>query len=91
MGDQSEIFRMMDEHARTQRARRRDEAPKILAQHDVGFTAYNSGAHLRVRGTVDLWPGSGIWIIRDTSERGRGIFALLRRLGVATDAKDIEE
>lgn len=87
----AEAFRMMREDEQAARAKRRADAPRILAQHDVGFVAYNEGAHLLVRGHVDLWPGTGNWVDRVTTKRGRGVFALLRHLGVSTDAQDVLE
>ena len=67
----------------------RIDSARILREHDVGFVARNGGAHLWVRGTVDFWPGTGKWIVRKTNEKGRGVFGLLRHLGVPTKARDL--
>ena len=93
MGDGADS--MMDgfaagrEDSKERRAANRANSARILREHDVGFTEYNDGAHLAVRGTVDFWPGTGKWIVRATREEGRGVFALLRRLGVQTNARDL--
>lgn len=84
----AEAFRAMREAEQADKARRRAEAPRILAQHDVGFRSYNDGTHLFVRGHVDFYPGTGRWRDRDGGTRGRGIFSLLRYFGIATDAED---
>lgn len=91
MSDQVEIFRAIREHEQGEKAKRRGDAPKILTQHDVGFRSYNDGVHLFVRGFVDFYPGTGLWRSRATGERGRGIFDLLRFLGVPTEARDVIE
>lgn len=99
MGDQGEYFRDLREFQKDERQRRRIEAPRILAQHDVGFRSHNGGSHLVVRGRVDFWPGTGRWQERPTdladpngkTRYGRGIFSLLRFLGVETNVKDIDE
>ena len=94
-----EIFRAVREAGQDERRARREAAPKILAQHDVGFVAFNGGAHLLVRGRIDFWPGTGRWQERDPeAERarakarpGRGVFALLRYLGVETSVRGEDE
>lgn len=91
MSEQIDAFRAMREHEQAEKARRRADAPRILAQHDVGFRSYNDGVHLFVRGFVDFYPGTARWRSRATGERGLGIFDLLRFLGVPTEAQDVIE
>jgi hypothetical protein len=71
------------EEARERRAANRERSTALLRAHDVGFQARNGGAHLIVRGRFDFWPGTGLWRDRESREMGRGVFALLRALGVA--------
>lgn len=40
----------------------------------------NGGVHLIVFDRFDFWPGSGLFIDRNTQERGSGIDALLAKL-----------
>lgn len=91
MGDQIDYFRALRDANRDERAKRREAAPRVLAQHDVGFRSYNDGVHLYVRSRVDFYPGTERWRDRETGQRGRGVFSLLRHLGVATVAKDVLE
>lgn len=86
----ADAFRAIREAEQAEKAKRRDDAPRILAQHDVGFRSYNDGVHLFVRGRVDFYPGTQNWRDRKTYKVGRGVFALLRHLGVQTEARDAE-
>lgn len=55
----------------------------ILAQRGVPFESKNNGAHLIVAGgRLDFWPSTGVFIERKTGLRGRGVFKLLKVLGV---------
>lgn len=85
MGEQVEHFRAAHKIDQQERAERREVALRTLRQHDVGFVAWNDGAHLLVRGRVDYWPGRGRWRARDTREEGRGVWSLLRFLGLPVD------
>ena len=43
-----------------------------------------NGAHLIVQGrrsTIDFWPGTGLWIDRDTNTTGRGVQKLITFIG----------
>jgi hypothetical protein len=86
--DLTDVYALGREESKRRRAAHRDNSARILREHDVGYAVRNDGAHLVVRGTVDFWPGTGLWIVRATREEGRGVFALLRHLGVPTRARD---
>jgi hypothetical protein len=67
------------------RAKHRQSAPEILAEHGVSFISRNSGAHLIVEHggvTFDFWPGTGKFTQRGITKSGRGIFNLLKLLEV---------
>lgn len=73
------------EQSRQRRARNRRESAATLTAHGVTYTVRNDGAHLVVThaGTVvDFWPGTGLYQPRGSDTRGRGVFNLLRALGV---------
>jgi hypothetical protein len=63
------------------RANNRAEGAQVLAEQDIQFTSKNDGAHLVVRAgqkqLVDFWPGTGLWIVRGTTQRCRGVRALI--------------
>ena len=53
---------------------------KMLTQANIPFTAHNGGIHLVLRRGdqfVDYWPSTGLWWIRGTSNKRRGIARLL--------------
>lgn len=67
------------------RAKNRQSSAEILAERGVQFEAKNMGAHLIVShdGKVaDFWPGTGKYIPRGGGRPGRGVFNLLKLLGV---------
>ncbi|WP_054912480.1 hypothetical protein [Pseudomonas sp. NBRC 111127] len=67
------------------RARNRQGSAEILAERGVQFEVKNMGAHLIVshEGKVaDFWPGTGKYIPRGGGRPGRGVFNLLKLLGV---------
>lgn len=50
----------------------------------IQFESKNGGAHLVVSAAglvVDFWPGTGLWVVRGTNERRRGVRHLIKRLG----------
>lgn len=51
------------------------EANRLKASHflkvaKVDFTEHNNGAHLKVLGVIDFWPGTGLWKHNSISDRG---------------------
>lgn len=82
------------QESQERRERNRSDSAALLAHNGIPFEVKNYGAHLVVRylGQVaDLWPGTGLYVIRDTHnrKRGRGIFNMLKRMG-ATDIKRLQ-
>lgn len=63
-------------------AERRDHAPRVLAEEGVNIARIeNNGAHIIIHHAaqhVDFWPASGLWIVRETKERRRGLWPLIR-------------
>ena len=84
MGDMGDIFNEMRQHSQEKRASNRENPVQILTEHGIEFESKNIGAHLIVKHdgkTVDFWPGTGKWNVRD-GRQGRGVFRLLEHLGV---------
>lgn len=80
----------MKDASSERRADNRENSAEVLRQHGVAFEAKNEGAHLIVRhkGKVaDLWPGTGKFRIRPTDNYQRGVFKMLKQLGVEVAAK----
>jgi len=91
----TKLWRELKRQRQERRAGNRERAPETLRRHGLIFGEHNHGAHLIVcleGRIVDFWPGTGRWIERpeqvSTSRPrdGRGIFNLLRHLGI--DAKE---
>lgn len=76
----------MKEAGQQRRADNRANSADILIQHAVRFESRNGGAHLIVKGVgkiADFWPGTGKYQVRGTGRYRRGVFNLLRDLGVS--------
>lgn len=85
MGDMADDFNAMRQDSQERRSFNRKSSAQILEHSRVNFESKNGGAHLVVRHektVVDFWPGTGKWIARDFDVSGRGVFPLLRYLGV---------
>lgn len=79
------------ETGRDKRASNRQTSPEVLRSHGVSFTAHNNGAHLIVTHAdkvADFWPVTGTYNVRGTKAYRRGVFRLLRDLGIDTEARD---
>ncbi|MNN70290.1 hypothetical protein D3C81_1861330 [compost metagenome] len=67
------------------RASNRERSALKLQELGISFVSNNDGAHLIVMHagkTVDFWPGTGKFIPRGAGRPGRGVFNLLKHLGV---------
>jgi len=90
-GDVGEIYNAMREAGKERRHANRAKTPELLKQYGVAFDSRNDGAHLIVThgGKIaDLWPGTGKYQVRGTDRYRRGVFNLLRDLGVQTIPKE---
>lgn len=80
-----DYFRDLRAVQQQQRGTNRERGAEILLAIGVSFESKNFGAHLVVSHagqTVDYWPGTGKYIFRNRTRKGRGIFRLLRALGI---------
>lgn len=76
------------EESQAKRAGNRENSAKILESRNVPFLSMNSGAHLIVSyngKTADFWPGTGKYQVRGTGKYKRGVFNLLKDLGVTNE------
>jgi hypothetical protein len=74
-----------DAESAERRAKNRQSSAEMLAERGIQFETKNMGAHLIVShdGKVaDFWPGTGKYIPRGGGRPGRGVFNLLKLLGV---------
>lgn len=80
MSDMGDDFRAMNQQQKEKRADNRQSSTQVLAKAGVVFEAKNMGAHLIVQDsgeTIDFWPGTGLWIVRNNGLRGRGVKSML--------------
>lgn len=85
MSDLGDLFTAMRVEGRRRRESNRNTSPAILEKHGVAFEVKDNGAHLVVwHGDLvaDFWPGTGKYKLRSAPTYKRGVFPLLRDLGV---------
>jgi len=59
----------------------RNWSTNYLDKKKILYVSHNNGAHLVVysdHGLYDFWPGTGLWIHRDTYTKGRGIMNMMK-------------
>ena len=72
-----DVFSALRAESRAKRARNRDSSRRLLDERDIPYTAHNEGLHLVVGGSVDFWPGTGLWKVRHSNQQGRGVRHLI--------------
>lgn len=81
MGDMIDYFRDIKEVRRQKRAENRESSQALLCKAGVQFTSQNNEAHLIVTTdgghAIDFWPGTGLWIMRGSTQRHRGVRKLI--------------
>lgn len=82
MDDMGDYWRGMAEASKHKRAANRANSADLLRQAGVEFESKNGGAHLVVYGvdrTFDFWPGTGLWVVRHSSDKRRGVRGLIKK------------
>lgn len=82
MGD---FWRDVKAAQQAKRADNRTSSRDLLTAAGITFAERNNGAHLIVQtpcGTVDFWPGTGLWIVRGSTLKRRGVRRLMHFCGV---------
>lgn len=83
--DMSEMYRDLRSISQEKRKNNRESSAEILTRNGVAFRSHNYGAHMHVEHlgkTADFWPGTGKYQIHGEKSYKRGVFNLLRDLGV---------
>lgn len=71
--------------ARIKRERNTKSSTDILIHKRISFVSRNTGAHLVICHAdlmIDFWPATGLWKVRKSPKEGRGVFKLLKYMGV---------
>lgn len=80
MGDMGDDFNFMKNRSREKRADNREYSAAVLTRSGIVFESKNMDAHLIVLGgakVIDFWPGTGLWIVRGSKEKRRGVRKLV--------------
>lgn len=88
--EMGEFWRDVREARQAKRAQNREDSAAMLLKASLKFETKNLGAHLIVRAlgiTVDFWPGTGLWIVRNPKREGRGVQRLIDALTPTSDTK----
>lgn len=82
MSETGELYRMMREESAEKRRINLEKSTQILREAGVSFESRNEGVHLIIRtdaGKVNFYPSTGRY---NGALDGRGVFNLLKDLGV---------
>lgn len=88
--DMGDFWRDVRAARQQKRAENRVDSAAMLLAAGLKFETKNLGAHLIVRAlglTVDFWPGTGLWIVRNPKREGRGVQRLIDALTPTSDMK----
>lgn len=88
MNDISETFKDLRHAAQSKREHNRRYSTKLLSAKRVKFKAVNNGYHLIIthrERTVDFWPSTGLWKVRNADIQSRGVKSLLEYLEDGND------
>jgi len=81
MSEMAEIWSSIREASQLKRRTNMAESTKRLVREGLTFTSHNHGVHLvLMKGAqpIDYWPSTGLWWIRGTSNKRRGVDRLVR-------------
>ncbi len=71
--------------AKIKRERNTKSSTDVLMHKRISFVKRNNGAHLIIKHfdqLIDFWPATGLWKVRNTPKENRGVFKLLKYMGV---------
>ena len=82
MSEDGEMWAAYAEIRKAKKAQNYQAAVKRLELAGITYQTFNAGNMLRIivdKGTVDYWPSTGLWIVRNTTPefRGRGVGGLI--------------
>jgi ABC-type antimicrobial peptide transport system ATPase subunit len=80
MSEMAEVWADLREISQKKRRSNMASSTAMLQHNEIPFVVHNSGVHLVLtKGleTIDYWPSTGLWWIRGTSNKRRGVKRLL--------------
>ncbi len=84
MSDTGELFEAWRKDKQVKKLSNKEKSTRILIEHNIYYESSN-GIHLIIKHNkiiVDFWPSTGKFIFRKSKIKGRGVFNLLKKLGV---------
>jgi hypothetical protein len=81
MGDEGDFWRAVREARQAKRRANTMSSTQMLQEAGVTFESKNGGTHLVVSAlghVIDFWPSSGVWIMRGSPQRHRGVRKLIQ-------------
>jgi hypothetical protein len=83
MGDMAEGWAEWREKKQKKKRSNMAASTAMLTGAGVSFQSHNSGVHLvlsKGEELIDFWPSTGLWWIRGTSNKRRGIQKLIQHM-----------
>ncbi len=80
MSEMAEIWADMRAHSQQKKRSNLASSTAMLQHNAIPFVVHNGGVHLvltKGNQTIDYWPSTGLWWIRGTSNKRRGVKRLL--------------
>lgn len=83
MGDMADIFNDLRKIKQEKRRSNTAHSTRMLQESGIEFASHNGGTHLTLtkhEQVIDYWPSTGLWWIRGTSNKRRGIAKLIKHM-----------
>lgn len=80
MGDMAEVFNDLRKFKQEKRRSNTAYSTNMLRESGIAFETHNGGIHLVLTKNdqvIDYWPSTGLWWIRGTRNKRRGIARLI--------------
>lgn len=80
MSEMAEVWSDLREHSQRKKRSNLASSTALLNHNGIPFVSHNNGIHLVVtKGdkTIDYWPSTGLWWIRGTRNKRRGVKRLV--------------
>jgi len=91
------LYASKRQESRERRARHRAASPKLLDNEGLIYSTHNGNAHLVVHHPlqpdvlVDFWPGTGLWSVRNTGFKSRGVKSLIHWFSIQKTKDETSE
>jgi hypothetical protein len=83
MGDMAEGWAEFRAYKQAKKRSNLAASTSLLKHNNVPFVMHNGGIHLEIRLTaevIDYWPSTGLWWIRSSRNKRRGVHKLINYL-----------